>query len=42
MTIEHGKADFGGGILNQGSGWNEGDSVVESRMFGLYILGPFF
>jgi hypothetical protein len=28
MTIEHGKADFGGGILNQGSGWNEGDSVT--------------
>jgi predicted outer membrane repeat protein len=28
MTIEHGKADFGGGIYNQGSGWNEGDSVV--------------
>jgi hypothetical protein len=28
MTIEHGKADFGGGILNQGSGWNEGNSVT--------------
>ncbi len=28
MTIEHGKADFGGGISNQGSGWNEGDSVT--------------
>lgn len=28
MTIEHGKADFGGGVSNQGSGWNEGDSVT--------------
>lgn len=28
MTIEHGQADFGGGIYNLGSGWNEGDSVI--------------
>lgn len=28
MTIEHGKSDYGGGIYNHGSGWNEGDSII--------------